>query len=122
ELAGSVPKLDRTALGAADASGQALYTYIETLRKKAETLSRIYELNQMLSGDFALEAIFKKVSEMVFRLTPADRFLVLLRDAETGELNRAATEFRNPARVTTGEITISRTVVDRVLEERVSLL
>src|SRR5881275_1373813 len=28
ELAGSVPKLDRTALGAADASGQALYTYI----------------------------------------------------------------------------------------------
>jgi adenylate cyclase len=122
ELAGSVPKLDRTALGASDPSGQSLYTYIETLRKKAETLSRLYELNQMLSGDFALDAIFKKVSEMVFRLTPADRFLVLLRDADSGGLDRVATEFRNPARATAGEITISRTVVDRVLQERVSLL
>ena len=122
ELAGSVPKLDRTALGAADASGQALYTYIETLRKKAETLSRLYELNQLLSGDFALDAIFKKVSEMVFRLTPADRFLVLLRDADSGGLDRVATEFRNPARATAGEITISRTVVDRVLQEGISLL
>ena len=121
ELVGSVPKLDRTAMAGADPSAP-LYTYVQSLLKKAETLSRIYELNQMLSGDFALEAIFKKVSEMVFRLTPADRFLVLLRDADTGELNRAATEFRNPAHVTTGEITISRTVVDRVLEERVSLL
>ncbi|MFL6277013.1 MAG: adenylate/guanylate cyclase domain-containing protein [Blastocatellia bacterium] len=122
ELAGGVPKLDRTALGAADASGQALYTYIETLRKKAETLSRLYELNQLLSGDFALDAIFKKVSEMVFRLTPADRFLVLLRDADSGGLDRVATEFRNPARATAGEITISRTVVDRVLQEGISLL
>ncbi|HKQ03938.1 MAG TPA: adenylate/guanylate cyclase domain-containing protein [Blastocatellia bacterium] len=122
ELAGSVPKLDRTALGAADPSGQSLYTYIETLRKKAETLSRLYELNQMLSGDFALDAIFKKVSEMVFRLTPADRFLVLLRDADSGGLDRIATEFRNPARATAGEISISRTVVDRVLQERISLL
>jgi adenylate cyclase len=60
---------------------------------------------------------------MVFRLTPADRFLVLLKDTETGELNRAATEFRNPERAKAGgEITISRTVVDRVLNERVSLL
>jgi adenylate cyclase len=123
ELATSVPKLDRTAMAGSDPNQQSLYTYVETLRKKAETLSRIYELNQLLSGDFALEAIFKKVSEMVFRLTPADRFLVLLRDADTGELSREATEFRNPARLQAGgEIIISRTVVDRVLQERVSLL
>jgi hypothetical protein len=34
--------------------------------KKAETLARIYELNQMLGSDFSQEDIFKKVSEMVF--------------------------------------------------------
>ncbi|HJQ25930.1 MAG TPA: adenylate/guanylate cyclase domain-containing protein [Blastocatellia bacterium] len=123
DLAGSVPKLDRAAMAGSDPNAQSVIdTYVQTLLKKAETLSRIYELNQMLSGDFALEAIFKKVSEMVFRLTPADRFLVLLRDADTGDLHRAATEFRNPARTATGEITISRTVVDRVLQEGVSLL
>jgi adenylate cyclase len=123
ELTSGLPKLDRSAMSAGDPNAQSLYGYIETLRKKAETLSRIYELNQMLGADFSLEAIFTKVSEMVFRLTPADRFLVLLIEAETGELNRAATEFRNPERAKAGgEITISRTVVDRVLKERVSLL
>ena len=123
ELTSALPKLDRAAASVGEANAQSLYGYIETLQKKAETLSRIYELNQMLGSDFSLEAIFQKVSEMVFRLTPADRFLVLLKDADTGELNRAATEFRNPERARAGgEITISRTVVDRVLNERVSLL
>jgi adenylate cyclase len=123
ELTTGLPHLDKSAMAAGDPNAQSLYGYIETLRKKAETLSRIYELNQMLGADFSLEAIFTKVSEMVFRLTPADRFLVLLKDADTGELNRAATEFRNPERAKAGgEITISRTVVDRVLAERVSLL
>ena len=123
ELTTGLPKLDKSAMAAGDPNAQSLYGYMETLRKKAETLSRLYELNQMLGADFSLEAIFTKVSEIVFRLTPADRFLVLLKDAETGELNRAATEFRNPERAKAGgEITISRTVVDRVIKERVSLL
>lgn len=123
ELTSALPKLDQASVAVGEANAQSLYSYIETLRKKAETLSRLYELNQMLGADFSLEAIFQKVSEMIFRLTPADRFLVLLRDAETGELDRAATEFRNPERAKVGgEITISRTVVDRVLDERVSLL
>jgi adenylate cyclase len=93
------------------------------LRKKAETLARIYELNQMLGSDFSKEDIFKKVSEMVFRLTPADRFLVLLKDSETGELATVAAEFRNPAKAQSNkEVTISKTVVDRVMAEHVSLL
>ncbi|MEN3332812.1 MAG: hypothetical protein V7641_2177, partial [Blastocatellia bacterium] len=123
ELTTGLPQLDKAAMAAGDPNAQSLYSYMETLRKKAETLARLYELNQMLGANFSLEAIFTKVSEIVFRLTPADRFLVLLKDAETGELNRAATEFRNPERAKAGgEITISRTVVDRVLQERVSLL
>jgi adenylate cyclase len=123
ELTTGLPSLDKSAMSAGDPNAQSLYSYMETLRKKAETLSRLYELNQVLGADFSLEAIFTKVSEVVFRVTPADRFLVLLRDADTGELNRAATEFRNPERAKAGgEITISRTVVDRVLQERVSLL
>jgi len=48
----------------------------------------------MLGSDFSQQDIFKKVSEMVFRLTPADRFLVLLRDADGEELQTVATEFR----------------------------
>src|SRR5262249_44415857 len=59
----------------------------------------------------------------VFRLTHADRFLVLLKDSDTRELSTVAAEFRKPATAQIGEqITISKTVVDRVMEERVSLL
>ncbi|HKS42735.1 MAG TPA: adenylate/guanylate cyclase domain-containing protein [Blastocatellia bacterium] len=118
-----LPQMDKAEIAAADPNSKSVLNYIETLRKKAETLARIYELNQVLGGDFSLEAIFKKVSETVFRLTPADRFLVLLKETGTGTLSTVATEFRNPERAKAGgEIMISRTVVDRVMTERISLL
>jgi adenylate cyclase len=123
ELTSVLPHMDKAAIANADPNSKSVVSYIEVLRKKAETLARIYELNQVLSADFSVEAILKKVSETVFRLTPADRFLVLLKEASTGALSTVATEFRNPERAkTTGEITISRTVVDRVMTERISLL
>ena len=120
EIGTFIPQMDKSAI---PVGGKSLMDYVEVLRKKAETLARIYELNQMLGSDFSQEDIFKKVSEMVFRLTPADRFLVLLKDADTGELATVAAEFRNPAGPQAREqVTISKTVVDRVMAERVSLL
>lgn len=121
EIAAVVPKIDRASISPSD--NKSVLDYVEALRKKAETLARIYELNQLLASDFSQEDIFKKVSEMVFRLTTADRFLVLLKDPDSGELHRVASEFRE----STGsrpleDIAISRTVVDRVMTERVSLL
>ena len=122
ELGAVIPKMDQGS-STTDPGSKSLLEYIEVLRKKAETLSRIYELNQMLGSDFSQEDIFKKVSEMVFRLTPADRFLVLLKDAEGEELTTVAAEFRNPeSSQARGQITISKTVVDRVMSERMSLL
>ncbi|MEK6325409.1 MAG: adenylate/guanylate cyclase domain-containing protein [Acidobacteriota bacterium] len=123
EVNAVIPKMDSAVVAAVDPGSKALLEYVEVLRKKAETLARIYELNQMLGSDFSQEDIFKKVSEMVFRLTLADRFLVLLKDAGTGELAIVAAEFRNQDNRPAGEqITISRTVVDQVMADRVSLL
>ena len=123
ELGSVIPKMDSAAVASTAAGSESLLEYVEILRKKAETLARIYELNQMLGSDFSQEDIFKKVCDMVFRLTPADRFLVLLKDGGTGELTTVAAEFRNPdGSQSRGEITISKTVVDRVMSERISLL
>ncbi|MFY9556389.1 MAG: adenylate/guanylate cyclase domain-containing protein [Blastocatellia bacterium] len=123
DLGTAIPQMDRSAISLAGGGNKSVIDYVEALRKKTETLARIYELNQMLGSHFAPEDIFKKVSEMVFRLTPADRFLVLLKDAEGGELSTAAAEFRDPASAQAREeVTISKTVVDRVIAERVSLL
>jgi adenylate cyclase len=123
ELNSVIPKIDTVSGWVSGANSKPLMEYVEVLRKKAETLARIYELNQMLGSDFSQDAIFKKVSEMVFRLTPADSFLVLLKDGGTGELKIVAAEFRNPDnRPADEQITISRTVVDQVMADRVSLL
>ncbi len=123
ELGAVIPNLDPAVSSSGEAGSKSLLEYVEVLRKKAETLARIYELNQMLGSDFSQDDIFKKVSEMVFRLTPADRFLVLLKDGGTGALSTVAAEFRDPdGSQARGEITISKTVVDRVMSERLSLL
>src|SRR5207247_2041040 len=96
---------------------------IETLRKKAETLTHLYELSQILNSLFSLGEIFEKVSQMLFRLTPAGRFIVLLKNPQSGELSPFVTEFREPQPLQPNEnISISKTVLDRVLSERVSLL
>jgi adenylate cyclase len=60
---------------------------------------------------------------MLFRLTPSDRFVVVLKDSQSGELSPFITELRDPYSQRRGEkISISRTVLDRVLSEKVSLL
>lgn len=123
EIMSVIPKMDKSAISQTDPGARSVLGYVEVLRKKAETLARIYELNQMLGSDFSQEDIFRKVSEMVFRLTSADRFLVLLKDADSGELSTVAAEFRNPGSAQAGaQVTISKTVVDRVIAERISVL
>ncbi|MEK6405484.1 MAG: adenylate/guanylate cyclase domain-containing protein [Acidobacteriota bacterium] len=123
EIMSVIPRMDKSAISQADPGAKSVLGYVEVLRKKAETLARIYELNQMLGSDFSQEDIFRKVSEMVFRLTPADRFLVLLKDSDSGELSTVAAEFRNPGSAQAGaQVTISKTVVDRVITERISVL
>ena len=106
-----------------DSPGQpTLGEEVVTLRKKAETLSRLYELSRVLTSVFSLKDIFKKVSDMIFRTTRADRFVVLLKTAP-GELAPFATEFRSPTASPHAEtISISQTVLDRVVSERVALL
>ncbi|HMG36270.1 MAG TPA: adenylate/guanylate cyclase domain-containing protein [Blastocatellia bacterium] len=124
QIASIVPGIERVSIAPGDPeSQQQVVDYVSVLKKKAETLERLYELNRILSSDFSQEKILKKVSEMVFRLTAADRFFVLLRDDQSDELWTEAAEFRSPnAHKETEEIFISKTVVDRVMNERVSLL
>jgi adenylate cyclase len=96
---------------------------LTALKKKAETLVYIYELNKLLNSVFSQENIFEKLSEMVFRLTQADRFFVLLKDANSENLSLFLAKFRDARRAEANEdISISKTVLERVLLDRVSML
>src|SRR4030095_8507987 len=51
---------------------------LETLQRKANILSEIYEMSKALGAGFDLDKIFKMATDIIFRSTPADRVIALL--------------------------------------------
>jgi pSer/pThr/pTyr-binding forkhead associated (FHA) protein len=46
---------------------------LDTLQRKANILSALYEMSKTLGSEFNLDAIFAKATDVIFRATPADR-------------------------------------------------
>ena len=121
-IAAVPPTLDDSVRGG-ESGDQILQENLEALRKKAETLSRLYELNRLLASVFSLDDIFEKVSELLFRLTPAERFVVLLgEESEIDSLSNILVRTRPGTAESERDMPISRTVVKRVVAEKLSLL
>ncbi len=121
-IAAVPPALDQR-VRSGESGEQILQENLEALRKKAETLSRLYELNRLLASVFSLDDIFEKVSELLFRLTPAERFVVLLgEESEIDSLSNILVRIRPGTAEGERDMPISRTVVKRVVAEKLSLL
>lgn len=102
---------------------------IKVLRRKAEILEMLYELSKMLGTVFDLKEIFVRATDLIFRGTPADRVVALLAD-ETVDgkiLDYSLFPIAMKARDETLEkltekLTISRTITQKVMREKVALL
>jgi adenylate cyclase len=101
---------------------------VAALRRKADILMLIYEMSKTLSSVFDIDQIFEKATDIIFRVTPADRVVALLRDEKAssgGEiaLRPVAMRLRNKdASPQQKNMTIGRTITRRVMRERVALL
>lgn len=102
---------------------------IQELRRKADVLALLYEMSQTLSSVFNLEAIFNKATDIIFRVTPADRVIALLAEGtvEGNEddvtLTPIATSARDEKLASLAKkMTIGRTVTRKVMKDRVALL
>ena len=101
---------------------------IKNLRRKAKMLELVYEMSRTLGTVFDLKEIFEKATDLIFRGTPADRVVALLADeasAQNGELDMSQIAAR--ARSQTLEqlserLTVSRTITQKVMRERVAML
>jgi adenylate cyclase len=102
---------------------------LESLQRKANILSALYEMSKTLSSVFDLDAIFAKATDIIFRSTPADRVVALLAEGsgtgnlEDVKLNPIAMRARDEkleghAR----KLTIGRTITKKVMRDRVALL
>ncbi len=102
---------------------------IEALQRKANILAELYEMSKTLGSVFDLNAIFAKATDIIFRVTPADRVVALLADGTVGggqeeiKLHPIATRARNEKlEAHARRLTIGRTITRKVMRERVALL
>jgi adenylate cyclase len=103
---------------------------IEALRRKADILALLYEMSQTLGSVFDLDLIFEKATDIIFRVTPADRVVALLADEQTGAgdgtddgLRPVAMRLRDEKLAARARsLTIGRTITRKVMRERVAML
>jgi adenylate cyclase len=101
---------------------------LAALRRKAEVLALLYEMSKTLSSVFDLDAIFDKATEIIFRVTPADRVVALLRDEgaatdTSSSLRPVSTRVRpEKAEKSDAQLSVSRTITNKVMRERAALL
>ncbi len=95
---------------------------IAKLRSKAEILSYMFELSKTLSSVFNMDEIFKKVSDLLFELTPAHRVVVFEKHGG-GELIPTIANFKDKSSTVEKEgVTVSRTILRQAVDDRVSVL
>jgi adenylate cyclase len=102
---------------------------INELRRKAKVLELLYEMSKVLGTVFDLEEIFERATDLIFRVTPADRVVALLTDevsagnASGYALYPIAVKTRDEQlKNLTGKLTVSRTITQKVMREKVALL
>ena len=103
---------------------------LESLQRKANILSELYEMSKALGSGFDLDKIFKKATDIIFRSTPADRVVALLaegvvteQNADDAKLFPIATRARDEKlEAYARKMTIGRTITRKVMKDRVALL
>ncbi|HRH45997.1 MAG TPA: adenylate/guanylate cyclase domain-containing protein [Pyrinomonadaceae bacterium] len=102
---------------------------IKELRRKAQILELLYEMSKTLGTVFDLKEIFEKATDLIFRGTPAERVVALLADETIDgkildfSLQPIAVRARDEhLEALTEKLTISRTITQKVMREKVALL
>lgn len=102
---------------------------IKELRRKAQILELLYEMSRTLGTVFDLKEIFVKATDLIFRGTPAERVVALIADESMDgkildySLQPIAVKARDSQlEELTDKLTISRTITQKVMREKVALL
>ena len=102
---------------------------VKELRRKAQILEMLYEMSKSLGKVFDLKEIFEKATELIFRVTPSERVVALLADETLDgkildySLYPIAAKARGvDLKELPSDLTISRTITQKVMKDKVALL
>ena len=126
----SVPEAT-IALSSADRTTSGLFEAIEGARtredsapqmsKQSDLLALISKVGVALLASVTLTETLEQIVTLVFEAVPADRCMIMMRDAKSPELKVAVARLRDRAGEV-GEIRISRSVIDEVVTNGKSVL
>lgn len=110
-------------------SAVATPSEIKELRRKAKILDLLYEMSKSLGTVFDLKEMFVKATDLVFRGTPAERVVALLAEENSDgtilsySLYPIAVRAREARlEILSEKFSISRTITQKVMSEKVALL
>ena len=110
-------------------SGEASADEIKDLRRKAKILELMFEMSKTLGTVFDLAEIFEKATDLIFRGTPADRVVALLADETIDgkilsySLYQIGAKTRDESnRQLSEKLSVSRTITQKVMADKVALL
>lgn len=102
---------------------------VKDLRRKAKLLELMFEMSKTLGTEFDLEVIFERATDLIFRGTPADRVIALLADESADgkilgyDLIQIAAKTRDASFAHLSEkMSVSRTITQKVMDERMAIL
>jgi adenylate cyclase len=107
-------------VAAADAKKAPDVAEIEKSNRILKVLTKVAET---LIAVRPVEEVLEQVMDIVFEHIPSDRGFLMLQEEPDNKLVPMVIKHRNPGSgVDSGKITISKTIADRVLKDRVSIL
>ncbi|MGH9943342.1 MAG: SpoIIE family protein phosphatase [Pyrinomonadaceae bacterium] len=86
-----------------------------------DLLALISKVSVTLLAPATLDEILRQVVALVFEAVPAERCLIMLRDDTSGELKVRVAQVRD-SRSDVGEIRVSRTIIEKVVDQGESVL
>jgi len=106
---------DISEVGPKEAAGDSA-----AIEKSNATLRTLYNVGKALLNAPDLDSLLNLIIDQVFKILPAQRGFLMLLDKETGNLVPNVIRTNEPG--FEGDITISRTITDTVINDRVSVL
>lgn len=95
-------------------------TDAESLKRATQRLLTLYKLGEVTRSAATREEMLSKVMDLIFQVLPADRGVILTVEPPDEILEPQLVRYRRPGGEK--ELTISRTIVQKCLEERVAVL
>src|SRR4029079_1111697 len=96
-------------------------TDVQDVEKSNRILKVLTRVAETLIAVRPVQEVLQQVMDIVFEHVPADRGFLLLRAPE-GQLVPMVVKHRTPAAAENVRITVSKTIADRVIQDRVSIL